>query len=186
MKEFNGIEIAEYKLLVENIFFSAFFAIGIGLAIFLLVVMKNNYSEDKTKNNFYELEERAKTDEVAKKRLEKLRKKDRKKRKNRRVDVIFNCVLLALCVGIAVCALLVGVIPGWTDYAKKDYVVYEGEIEVNRGAIGAYRGGKYSYIKLEDGTVIDGRAGLSYEDKYGTVVYSRRTKIALGGIAERE
>ena len=93
--------------------------------------------------------------------------------------MIFNCGLLALCVGIAVCALLVGVIPGWTDYAKKDYVVYE-------GATGVYRSGKYSYIKLEDGTVIDGRAGLSYEDKYGTVVYSRRTKIALGGIAERE
>ena len=81
MKEFNGIEIAEYKLLVENIFFSAFFAIGIGLAIFLLIVMKNNYSEDKTKNNFYELEERAKTDEVAKKRLEKLRKKTEKSEK---------------------------------------------------------------------------------------------------------
>ena len=43
--------------------------------------MKNNYSEDKTKNNFYELEERAKTDEVAKKRLEKLRKKTEKSEK---------------------------------------------------------------------------------------------------------
>lgn len=179
MKEFNGIEIAEYKLLVENIFFSAFFAIGIGLAIFLLIVMKNNYSEDKTKNNFYELEECAKTDEVAKKRLEKLRRKDRKKRKERRVDAVFGCGILVLCVGIAVCALLVGVIPGWTDYIKKDYVVYE-------GAIGVYRSGKHSYIELEDGTETYGRSGFSYDDKYGTVVYSKRSKITLGGIAERE
>ena len=40
MKEFNGIEIAEYRLLTQSIFFSVFFVIGIGLAIFLLIVMK--------------------------------------------------------------------------------------------------------------------------------------------------
>lgn len=179
MKEFNGIEIAEYRLLTESIFFSVFFVIGIGLAIFFLIMTKDIRSKDNTKNLFYELEARAETDERAKKRLEKLKRKNKKKRKERRADAAFGCVLLAFCVGIAVCALLVGVIPGWTDYIKKDYVVYEGAIEV-------YRSGKHSYIKLEDGTVIDGRSGFSYDDKYGTVVYSKRSKITLGGIAERE
>ena len=174
MKEFNGIEIAEYRLVIESIFFSVFFVIGIGLAIFFLIMTKDIRSKDNTKNFFYELEARAETDERAKKRLEKLKRKDRKKQKEKRADRIFFSILLLLCVGIMVFSLVVGVIPGWTDYVKKDYVVYEGTIEVHRS-------GKHTYIKLEDGTEIYGSSGFSYDDKYGTVVYSKRSKITLGG-----
>ena len=66
------------------------------------------------------------------------------------------------------------VIPGWTDYAEKDYVVYTGEISVH----GQMR---HSYIELEDGTTVWGRGDFDAEDTYGTVVYSKRTKEFLGG-----
>lgn len=75
---------------------------------------------------------------------------------------------------MAVVMLAWGVIPGWTDYIRKDYVVYTGEITV-------YNQMKRSRIELEDGTTIWGRGDFNEEDTYGTVVYSRRTKLFLGG-----
>ena len=74
--------------------------------------------------------------------------------------------------GVAILAW--GIIPGWTDYIRKDYVVYKGEITV-------YQQMRSSRIELEDGTVVWGIGDFDEHDTYGTVVYSRRTKQFLGG-----
>ena len=76
---------------------------------------------------------------------------------------------------MAIVILAWGVIPGWTDYVKKDYVVYKGEITV-------YQQTRRSRIELEDGTTVWGTGNFDQEDTYGTVIYSRRTKQFLGGI----
>lgn len=36
-------------------------------------------------------------------------------------------------------------------------------------------------LVLADGTALTGMAGFTREDTYGTVVYAKRSKIALGG-----
>ena len=174
---FNGIEIAEYKLLTHSIFFSVFFIIGIVLTIVVIVITNGNYFKSNSRNVYYELEKRAQTDDLAKKRLEKLKRKAKKKRKQKIADIIFECFLLILCMGIAIVSLLVGVIPGWTDYIKKDYVVYTGEIAV-------YDNYKHGYITIEDGTKIEGTSIFDSNDKSGTLVYSKRMRIALGGVSD--
>ena len=68
--------------------------------------------------------------------------------------------------------LCVMVIPGWLDYSRKDYVEYEGTFE-------CVKAGKNSHMRLADGTKTDGAFGLREGEYYGTVVYSKRTKITL-------
>lgn len=81
------------------------------------------------------------------------------------------CVLLAT---LGVAMLWVGVIPPIKDYVQKDYVVYTGAIKVVRYT---WR----SYIELPDGTRIKGAVGFDEDDIYGTVVYAKSSKYALGG-----
>lgn len=78
-------------------------------------------------------------------------------------------------IGFTAVDLSLGIVPNLTDYVRKDYVVYTGEIEVCIQ-------GKSSYIELEDGTVVRGRGDFDSDDTYGTVVYSKRSKLFLGGI----
>ena len=69
--------------------------------------------------------------------------------------------------------LLVCVIPGWTDYITKDYAVYSGNVSVDKVL-------RTSQITLEDGTVLTGSLGLEKGQHNIQLVYSKRTKIALG------
>ncbi len=176
MDSFNGIEIAEYKLLTHNIFFSAFLIIGIVLTVVAIIMLKSNFPKENSKH-VNELKKRAEKDAWAKKRMEKLERKAKRKRKQMRDDIIFECFLLTLCVGIVIVSLLAGVIPGWTDYIKKDYVVYTGEIVV-------YDNYKRGYIIIEDETKIEGTSIFDSNDKSGTLVYSKRMRIALGGVRD--
>lgn len=74
------------------------------------------------------------------------------------------------------------VIPLWTDYIKKDYIVYSGNFSVERnGTIGIkYYRYSYDYI-LEDGTELSGsNMDLDIGEYNKTIVYSKRTKNVLG------
>ena len=66
---------------------------------------------------------------------------------------------------------------GVCNYEKKDYIVYHGSLE--RG-FEVHRFTKTSYIELDDGTRITGSLGLEEGMHSKTIVYSKRSKIALG------
>lgn len=70
-------------------------------------------------------------------------------------------------------------IPGWTDYAKKDYVVFDGSSLVENG-FNVHKFTRSSHIILPDGTRLTGSLGLEDGEHHGRIVYSKRTKIALG------
>lgn len=69
--------------------------------------------------------------------------------------------------------LFLCVIPGWTDYILKDYEIYDGEFEVVRYT-------RRNYIIFEDGTSISGSLGMERGTYNRKIVYSSRSKIALG------
>ncbi len=82
-------------------------------------------------------------------------------------------VAAVLSIVFALGTLFICLIPGWSDYIKKDYVVYEGSYEVT-GVGGDMK------IILEDGTSLKEQSGLDEGEFEGRVVYSKRTKIPLG------
>ena len=109
------------------------------------------------------------------KQLEKIERRNKRRRRRDMEGVIVNVLIVCFLIGFTIADLSLGIVPGWTDYIKKDYVVYTGGLEV-------YVQGKRSYIKLEDGTVIQGKGDFDSDDTYGTIVYSKRSKLFLGGI----
>ena len=122
---------------------------------------------------------------VDKKRLERLRESktqhrikeyEKAKRKLVRelIEIIGFVLLFALLISLATTKLI---FPALSDYVSKDYVVYQGSIEVTTG-------GRRSHVMLEDGTKITGTADLDDSDTYGTVINSKKTKMILGGKRE--
>ena len=170
---YSGIKINEGKLLANNIVFTLILLFIIGIGIFAFFVYRNR-ENDKTKNRIKHLEAKAKTDSIAQKQLEKLKRKRNKRKKDGVLDkaLIFSLLLVLFAV-----TLFVAVIPGWTDYVKKDYIVYGGDLCVEYEV---HRHIRSSTIILEDGTVLTGVFGLDDGKHTETIVYSRRTKIVIG------
>lgn len=174
MKTFNGIPISEYVVLVHSIIFSVLL-LGVlaafGFWLYTMKRMKNPKERQRLRN----LKEKSRDDETAKKQLEKIERRNKRRRRRDREGVIVNVLIWCLSICFSVTVLSLGIVPSLTDYIRKDYVVYTGEIEVCIQ-------GKRSYIELEDGTVVKGRGDFDSDDTYGTVVYSKRSKLFLGGI----
>ena len=173
MNTFNGIPISDYRVLVHSIIFSIMFLalmIVFGFWLYISLTMKNPKERQRLRN----LKEKAQNDETARKQLEKIERKNKRRRQRNKDNIITDIVIGSFTVCMATVILAWGAIPGWTDYIRKDYAVYTGEIEV-------YRQLKRSRIELEDGTTVWGIGDFDEEDAYGTVVYSRRTKQFLGG-----
>ena len=169
----DGIPIYELGLLVYSIIFTIMFIalmVAAGFFAYTSLTLKN----PKEKEHQRRLKEKAQSDDFAKKQLEKIIRKNKRRRKRERKNIVTDVFIwsISVCVGVAI--LFWGIIPGWTDYIRKDYVVYTGEITV-------YQQMKRSRIELEDGTVIWGIGDFTERDTYGTVVYSRRTELFLGG-----
>lgn len=170
----NGIPISELRLIVHSVVFTLLFLslmVASGFLGYASLKLKN----PKEKEHLRKLKEKAQSDELAKKQLEKIERKKKRRRKREKENIITDAIIWSISVCLAMVILAWGVIPGWTDYVKKDYVVYKGEITVCQKI-------RRSYIELEDGTVIWGIGNFDQEDTYGTVIYSRRTKQFLGGI----
>ena len=174
MKTFNGIPISEYVVLVHSIIFSVLL-LGVlaafGFWLYTMKRMKNPKERQRLRN----LKEKSRDDETAKKQLEKIERRNKRRRRRDREGVIVNVLIWCFLIGFTAVDLSLGIVPSFTDYVRKDYVVYTGEIEVCIQ-------GKSSYIELEDGTVVKGRGDFDSDDTYGTIVYSKRSKLFLGGI----
>ena len=173
MDLYNGIPISEIRLIVHSVVFTILF-IGLMIAVGFWVHSLKSMKNPKEKERLKKLREKAQSDENAKKQLEKIERKNKRRRQRNKDNIITDVVIWSITVCFAVVILAWGIIPGWLDYVKKDYVVYSGEITV-------YEQMKRSRIELEDGTTIWGRGDFNEEDTYGTVVYSKRTKHFLGG-----
>ena len=170
---FNGIPISEYRLLAHSVIFTILF-LGLAVAFVFLFYVSLTMKNPKEKEHLRKLKEKAQNDESAKKQLEKIERKNKRRRKREKENIITDIIIWSISACLAIVILAWGVIPGWTDYIRKDYVVYKGEFTV-------YQQTRRSRIELEDGTTIWGIGDFDEEDTYGTVVYSRRTKRFLGG-----
>lgn len=166
---YNGIELNEARLLANNIVFSLAAVLLIAVGVAAWAAFRN---KDAAKNceRMRQLHSRAETDPIAQKRLKRMQRKHKNGQRKTIVDkiVTFSLIAILLCV-----SLFVAVIPGWTDYIQKDYVVYTGEIEV----VDDQRAPR---IILQDGTVISGDLGLDDGEYSETIVYSKRTKMLVG------
>ncbi|MBQ9749879.1 MAG: hypothetical protein IJV87_04755 [Clostridia bacterium] len=170
----NGIPVSELRLIVHSVVFTLLFLslmVALGFWGYASLKLKN----PKEKEHLRKLKEKAQSDELVKKQLEKIERKNKRRRKREKENIITDAIIWSISVCLAIVILAWGVIPGWTDYVKKDYVVYKGEITV-------YQQTRRSRIELEDGTTVWGIGNFDQEDTYGTVIYSRRTKQFLGGI----
>ena len=169
---FDGIPISELRLIVHIIIFTMLF-IGLMVAVGFWAYTSLTLKNPKEKEHLRRLKEKAQSDELAKKQFEKLERRNKRRRRQEK-NIITDVFIwsISVCVGVAI--LVWGIIPGWTDYIRKDYVVYKGEITV-------YQQMKNSRIELDNGTVVWGIGDFNEHDTYGTVVYSRRTNQFLGG-----
>lgn len=167
--EIGGIAISQVRLILSNIWFTV-------LALVLMVVVIGfafiSHSRDvrRTKNRISELSARPNQDPSTHRRIAKLQRRLAREKKERCQD----WWIYAISVPLIALMLVFFVIPGWTDYACKDYVVYEGTFTVKRSL-------RHSYVFLEDGTQLRGAIGLEEGTHEGQVVYTKRTKITLGG-----
>lgn len=177
MRMYEGVPISDHRVLVQNIVFSVLFlvlAVVFGFWLYTSLTMEN----PKKKQRIKTLKEKAKHDEDARKQLDKVKRQNKRRRKRNKDTVIADVFILVLSICCAGLILFFGIVPGWIDYIKKDYVVYTGEITVHYKM-------KRSRIELADGTVVWGKGEFDSGDTYGTVVYSQRTKEYIGGNADK-
>ncbi len=173
MSIYNGIPISEYRLPVTYILYSLLFAVGlIALLVWIRLVFADR--DKKQAARLKELRSKAPSDPVAAKRLAKEERRLKRHKKKKREDFIYNTLVFSIAAVAMALMLTFGIIPAVTDHIVKDYVVYTGEIKVSKYI-------RRSSITLEDGTVIYGSTDLTSEDTFGTVVYAKRSKTALGG-----
>ncbi len=166
---YNGMPISEWRLVALAIVYATLFL----LLLVVLVLWGStalSMKDPKEKALVKRLKEKAETDSFAQKRLAKIERRQKRERRNTRADRILFCLSVAFCLVILVCAVL----PTWTDFLRKDYVVYTGEVTVVYVS-------KNSRVMLADGTTVWGIGDLEEGDTYGTVVYSRRSKQLLSG-----
>ena len=173
MSTYNGISISEYRLPVTYIIYILLAVALMVAALFLLYQILSD-RDQKSLLRMKKLRAKAEIDEQAAKQLAKMERKKKRQKKKNRGNIIYYIFLFSLVVGFELFIIIGGIVPLLTDHAVKDYVVYTGEIKVCDNF-------KRPYIELEDGTIVRGGTELTEEDTYGTVIYAKRSKIALGG-----
>ena len=173
MSTYNGISISEYRLPVTYIIYILLAVALMVAALFLLYQILSD-RDQKSLQRMKKLRAKAEIDEQAAKQLAKMECKKKRQKKKNRGNIIYYIFLFSLVVGFELFIIIGGIVPLLTDHVVKDYVVYTGEIKVCDNF-------KRPYIELEDGTIVRGGTELTEEDTYGTVIYAKRSKIALGG-----
>lgn len=176
MSIFQGVPINEYRLLIYY-GFAPILIIAALIGIWLCLYNLFGGQDKKAARNLKSLEKRAKTDAVASARFEKLKRKTERRKKRNRSERLWEIGILILLIVVALFTFYVAIARPVTEYIHKDYVVYTGEISV-------YRYVRHSRIVLDDGTVVWGVGGLTEEDTYGTIVYTRKGKVVLGTSTE--
>ena len=173
MSTYNGISISEYRLPVTYIIY-ILLAVALMVAALFLLYQILSGRDQKSLQRMKKLRAKAEIDEQAAKQLTKMERKIKRQKRKKRGDIIYHIFLFVLVFGVELFIIIGGIVPLATDHIVKDYVVYTGEIKVCDNF-------KRPYIELEDGTIVSGVTELTEEDTYGTVIYAKRSKIALGG-----
>lgn len=176
MTSYNGIPISEGRLLTHSIIFTALTVI-FAVVLIIWMTMSLSMKNKKDRQHLRNLKRRAKKDDIAKKQLDKIKRKNRRKRYENKARVIFEIISWILLFALAAALLAGCVIPAWWDYIQKDYAVYTGKVKVVDSM-------RQSHIELEDGTTVWGSGDLEADDGSGTVVYAVRSKRLLGAIEE--
>ena len=164
----NGVQISEFNLLASCIIYSVLLLLTLAVGVVAAILLHDKAGR-RAKKRMRALAARAESDPIARARLDKLRRKAGRGRKDRIVSNITIWGLLAVLIAVNLCF---ATIPCWADYATKDYVVYTGNFTAHDYA-------RQDYIILEDGTWLQGRGGYNDGDWFGKVVYSRRSRIVL-------
>lgn len=167
-----GIELSEGRLLANNIAFSFIFIAMIVISIFAYFVFRDKQYK-KNVERIKALKEKAVNDPIAEKRLRKMERKH-KHLKNYRLKKILS---LALIVLLTLLCLFVAIIPGWTDYIKKDYIVYGNGLP-NEYVV--HSDLRKSTVILQDGTVLYGSSNFDDGTYHGKIVYAKRSKFIVG------
>lgn len=167
--EIEGIAITHVRLIATNTIFT-FLTLALIVSMIFFAYVSYDSDTRKAKNRLRELSAKPNKGASTRRKIAKLQNRLAKEKKERRQDRW----LYAICLPLIALMLVLFVIPGWMDYACKDYVVYEGTFSVNQGA-------KQKFLILEDGTRLLGGIGLQEGTYQGQIVYTKRTKIILGG-----
>lgn len=183
MEFFQGVPISEGKLIVYALVAAAFTLILIAAAALHLYQLKDPKNKKKAKELAHQkkLRMRADSDPVAKAQLERIERKSKKNGQQSKWLKVGNVALLVLifvCVAVNIIGILV---PITMDLICKDYVLYTGELAYQDSVTITRTIIRRTDLVLVDGTALTGTAGFTREDTYGTVVYAKRSKIALGG-----
>ena len=167
-----GIPIAEYELLVTTIIYTVLLLAVLGS----MLLLSCSYEKPNPKETarYKKLQAMAKSDVSAQKQLNRMERKLKNRRKHTRGEHVTATVVCTLAICWILTTLFIAVIPGWTDYIVKDYVIYEGNFRVEHPSQ------RISYTYLADGTKLWGCGGLPEGSENGTVVYSKRTRLVLG------
>ena len=167
-----GIPISESLLLMNGIVFTCILLASLVIALVAFLLLRDkDASRKKRKEAIRRLEAKSETDSHAAKRLKRLKRRERKVFKE---ALGHNLLIALLCSGLIAVNLFLGVIPTWSDYIQKDYVVYEGDFTVR------HLRRNHRVIILSDGTTVHGALGLEEGFYTDTIVYSRRARVALG------
>ena len=84
---FNGIPISEYRLLAHSVIFTILLlglAVAFGFWLYVSLIMKNR----KKRQHLRKLNEKAKGDDLAKKQLERIERKNKRRRTREKDNII--------------------------------------------------------------------------------------------------
>ena len=167
--EINGIAVSEVRLLGINILFTVLLLVCAVVFVVVLHVFRDE-EHKKAKDRLRQLKVKPNKGPSTYRNIQKLQRKIQKNKGDRRTAWLTYVINILLIVAL----LVFCVIPGWTDYVLKDYVVYEGSFTCE------YHN-KVMCVILDDGTTLTGSIGLAEGTYNGQIVYAKRSKMTLGG-----
>ena len=180
---YNGTLLNDSRLLTITIAMTILLIVTIAAfaAYFIFIRNISTNSEKKEAKRIKRLEKDAQDNPELQKQLNKLKRK-RSNRNKRDGNGIWLDIFVSVLASALILINLFGyVVPGWTDYTLKDYVVYTGTYETSSSNTGGYKivySGKQLYTILPDGTQIMG-GSFNSGNNYGTVIYSKRSLILI-------
>ena len=177
MNAYQGLPISETRLWIEALILTLMLLVSIAVTgVFLYLSLTGKGKNEKEKQRLQKLKEKAPNDALAQKQLEKLERKRQRKKRRGKAEAAYDLFITGIGIALSLTILILGVLPGWNDYLRKDYVIYTGEISVTYKL-------RNRYIELEDGTVVRSYdlSEFDSDDTFGTVIYAKRTGLYLGG-----
>ena len=169
-----------------NLFLPIFYLVLFSLLCTLMLVFTSLYAytlidgviydcrgNRKSRERIKKLTKKADTDRIARVELERIKRKFERRKKRNKIDTVKGFALLALFMTVLILSFSFTVVPISIDLIHKDYVLYEGEIVVHDGRP------RYAMIELEDGTMLKGNSIFLRNDTYGTLIYTKRSKLII-------